>query len=101
MKKYYAIKLTVETVKRFETLAKKISMPRSTLHTLIDESFEATVSAMEKFAAKGKVTITDLFTVIGEQVEEIHNEEVKRNEATAISEGSTRIVKKRTKKKPE
>lgn len=101
MKKRYAIELTVENYERFLAVATKIGMPRKAIHSIIDESFAAVITSMEKFANKGKVTMADLFTMIGEQLDEIQTEEVKRNEANSIPARSARIIKKRKEKKSE
>lgn len=76
MKKRFQVTLTAENVNRFQALAEKMRMPKGIMSTVLDESLLNVTESMEKFAAKGgKLTIADLFTVIGEQLEKITEEE--------------------------
>lgn len=83
-KKRYAITLTVEHVDRFRKISEHLGMPRSAMSKALDESLLGLVSSMEEFkarhAASGKLTLGDLFEVVGQQLNE--KEEVKREEET-------------------
>ena len=104
MKKRYAITLSSENVEHFRVLASKIGMPRSAMHTIIDDSFGAVLDSMEQsfdtFKAKGKLTMADMFTQIGQQLTQFEEKEVKENEAIATVERTPRVIKKRKEKKP-
>lgn len=98
MKKRYQVTLTEETVKRFQALAERLKMPKGIMSTVLDDSLLAVTDSMEKFAAKGgKLTIADLFTAIGEQVDRIAEEE----KLDADDRGEKTTAKKRQAKKTE
>lgn len=71
-KKRYAITLTVEHVDRFRKISEHLGMPRSAMSKALDESLLGLVSSMEEFkarhAASGKLTLGDLFEVVGQQL---------------------------------
>lgn len=95
MKKRYQVTLTEETVTRFQALAERMKMPRGIMSTVLDDSLQAVTESMEKFAAKGgKLTVADLFTAIGEQIDKQMEEEER-----ATDGGKTPPAKKRTAKK--
>lgn len=76
MKKRFQVTLTAENVSRFQALAEKMKMPKGIMSTVLDESLLTVTESMEKFASKGgKLTIADLFTAIGEQLDKITEEE--------------------------
>lgn len=74
MKKRYQLTLTEENVNRFQAIAEQLKMPKSTMSSMLDESLAALVKNMEKWMAQGKVTMVDLFTTIGEQLDELSQE---------------------------
>lgn len=78
MKKRYQIELTVENYERFLVLAKKLGMPRSTIHTIVDDSFGAVITSMERsletFKSKGTLTLADMFTQLGQQLSSMETE---------------------------
>ena len=85
-KKRYAITLTVEHVDRFRKISEHLGMPRSAMSKALDESLLGLVASMEEFkarhAASGKLTLGDLFEVVGQQLNEKegeHDEEQKRD----------------------
>lgn len=97
MKKRYQVTLTEETVKRFQALAEKLKMPKGIMSTVLDDALESVLDSMERFAAKGgKLTMADLFTAIGEQIDSL-TEEVKQNAANAEQKAP---AKKRSQKEP-
>lgn len=97
-KKRYQITLTEDSVKRFQALAARIGMPKSMMSSALDDALRTLVESMEKFEKKGKVTITDLFTAIGEHLDQI-NEEVKQDAADGGQEAPAE--KRPAKKKPD
>ena len=85
-KKRYAITLTVEHVNRFRKLGTS-RMPPSTLSRALDGFLDDLTKSMEEFrerhASSGKLTLGDLFEVVGQQLNEkeepTHDEKQKRN----------------------
>jgi len=86
-KRRYAITLTVEHVNRFRKLSEHLGMPPSTLSRALDEFLDGLTKSMEEFrerhASSGKLTLGDLFEVVGQQLNEkeetTHDEKQKRN----------------------
>jgi len=74
MKKRYQLSLTQENVERFKICAKQLNLPYSAMSSMVDDLLGNTVASMEKFMKKGKPTLADLFTVIGEQLEELEED---------------------------
>lgn len=75
MKKRYQLTLTEENVNRFQAIAEKLKMPKSTMSAMLDESLASLVKNMEKWVSQGKVSMVDLFAMIGEQLDELSKEE--------------------------
>lgn len=85
MKKRYQVTLTEETVLRFQSLIAKLKMPKGIMSTVLDESLSTVTESMEKFAAKGgKLTIGDLFTAVGEQIDKITEEQNAKDGGQAL-----------------
>lgn len=85
-KRRYAVTLTVEHVEGFRALAKSLGMPPGVMSQALDDSLRNITASMELFrdrhAAKGSLTIGDLFEVVGQQLNEKggkHDEEQKRD----------------------
>lgn len=94
MKKRYQVTLTEETVVRFQSIIEKMKMPKGVMSTVLDESLLSVTESMEKFVSKsGKLTIGDLFTAIGEQLDKI------TEEGHAKDGGQEKPAKKRQEKK--
>lgn len=73
-KRRYAVTLTVEHVERFRALAKSLGMPPGVMSQALDDTLRNITISMESFrdrhAAKGSLTIGDLFEVVGQQLNE-------------------------------
>lgn len=70
MKKRYSLTLETEVMEELQELAKSMGMPRSIISQICDDSIRGTLGLLKAARAKGKLTITDMFTYLGEQVEE-------------------------------
>ena len=85
MKKRYQVTLTEDAVNRFQKLVEKLNMPRSSMSSMLDDALKGCVTNMEKWVKQGKVSMVDLFAMVGEQIDQI-NEEEKANDAKAANQ---------------
>ena len=73
-KKRYPLTLTIANVDRFRALSKTLGMPPSVMSQALDDALGNITASMEQFrdrhAASGKLTIGDLFEVVGQQLNE-------------------------------
>lgn len=85
-KKRYAITLTMEHVNRFRKLSADLGLSPSMMSRALDEALESITGSMEQFkarhAASGKLTLGDLFEVVGQQLNEKEEESEEREEET-------------------
>ena len=74
MKKRVMLTLTAETVDEFQTVAKTLGLAPGTMSKICDEAILRTLEIFKKALSKGSFTMTDLFTMIGEDMEALHKE---------------------------
>jgi cysteinyl-tRNA synthetase len=74
-KKRYTFTLTQKNVEAYQALMKKLNIPQSALSNAMDSFISEMTTTMQKCVDKGSFTITDLFTLMGEQMELITKEE--------------------------
>jgi hypothetical protein len=60
----------------FQTLAKSMKMPPNFASLICDEALAKTFKLLQMARRQGKLTITDLFTMIGKETQAIMDEEV-------------------------
>lgn len=75
MKKRYMFTLTQENVEEFQKLTREVGLPPSTLSRAVDDFIRDINQIMKKAKAKGKFTIRDIFTMMGEQIELIQRDQ--------------------------
>ena|ERR1035437_2707273 len=69
-KQRYSITLTKAHVDRFRGLCKSLGMPPTTMAAALDDSLDQLSSVFQTVKdQKGKLGITDLFKMVGEQAE--------------------------------
>lgn len=90
MRRRFTVTLEEDHVKEFQALAKSMGLRPGAMSKLCEDSIKEVTASMKKFkaahAAKGELTMSDFFSVIGEQLaaheleekEEKHVEEQKR-----------------------
>jgi hypothetical protein len=78
IKRRYSLSLTPENVDRFHAIAKKFHAPKIQMSLVCDDAILEWAKMMELAASKGSFTMTDLFKMIGEQMELIVNPELER-----------------------
>jgi len=85
-KKRYQLTLTEENVNEFNKIAEEMKLPQGTLSLYLDDAVLKINQSIRKFQARGKVSFVDLFSVIGEGLDEIQ-EEVKKHDAQKTPSG--------------
>lgn len=77
MKKRYQLTLTAETVEEFQATAKEMGLPSSFMSQVCDETIDSMLKMLKRVQAQGKFSITDLFTMLGEHIQEATDESQK------------------------
>lgn len=85
-KKRYQVSLTKSTAEEFQRIAKELRMPPGTMSVILDESLEKITMTMRRLVDKGSCTFTDLFQMIGEELDQIQKE-VKADDAEKAPAG--------------
>jgi hypothetical protein len=73
-KKRHMLTLTESYVKRFQNLCRDIGLPPATLSNALDDSLKVLVDSMEMARKGGRFTVTDMFTMVGQQMELLQTE---------------------------
>jgi hypothetical protein len=76
-KKRYNMTLTVTNVNRFQTLCKRLGLPRNTMSNAVDDLINSVADTFQTALDKGSMELSDLFKLMGKQLELI--EEDKRD----------------------
>jgi len=97
-KKRISITVTESVVTRFQTICKETNLPPATLSRAIDDFLKGIVDVLETARRSGKFTISDMFNMMGKQMELLEMEELKPNvkqtpKATAVAEKPVRTKK--------
>ena len=74
-KKRYNVTLSVTHVDRFQTLCKRLGMPRNTLSNACDNIICNLSDTLQLALDKGNIELSDLFRVMGKQLELIEEGE--------------------------
>jgi hypothetical protein len=77
MKKRYYLTLTIERVERFQKAAKAAGLHPSFLSETVDDYLDEMSGIIETATKKGKITVLDVFTEIGKQMEKYNEDETK------------------------
>jgi len=93
MKKRYSVTLTVETVEEFQQTAKDMGMSTSIVSTVCDEAITQTLQMLKKAQEHGRMSITDLFTMIGQRIEQSQQEEGNYDKRKEETPGRKKVVK--------
>lgn len=75
MKRRFSLTLTPENVAAFKAALKRNSMPPNVLSSAVDDFIKEMAVTLNKCADKGSVNFLDFFTMLGEQVQQVVNEE--------------------------
>lgn len=73
-KKRYQLTLTEDNVNEFNKIAEEMKLPQGTLSLYLDDAVLKINDVIRKFQARGSSSFADLFTVIGEGLDEIQKE---------------------------
>ena len=68
-KKRYNMTLTVTNVERFQTLCKRLGLPRNTMSNAIDDLINSVSDTFQTALDKGSMELSDLFKLMGKQME--------------------------------
>jgi hypothetical protein len=93
MKKRHTLTLTEEHVVKFQEFCKEARLPPATLSNAVDDFIKEMVEMFDKVKATGKLTIRDIFELMGKQIELIQEEQLEKQTQ------KTKGMEKRTKKK--
>lgn len=94
MKKRIMLTLEVEPYKELQALLKKLRLPSTMIGYYCDETIKASLSMLKEAEAKGSFSLTDLFTFIGQKIEEVAAEE--KQEAKPDAKKRKKTVPKRS-----
>ena len=94
MKKRVMLTLTVEPYNELKEVIKALGLPSSMTSTICDEAIAKVLPIFKQVQSTGKYTLTDLFTTIGNEIEE----GITRKEGLDVqTREETKSVKKRIK----
>lgn len=96
MKKRYSLSLDQEIVEQFKTAAKALNMPSGMMSAICNETIKETTELLRQAKIKGKLTITDMFMMLGKQIENINEEEKKNAEPTPKTKAMAKRATKKT-----
>lgn len=68
-KKRYNLSLTPSIVDRFQILCKELKLPPATMSNLCDDAISNVSDTFELALQKGSIDLSDLFKVMGKQIE--------------------------------
>lgn len=79
-KKRYNVSLTPQIVDRFQSLVREIGLPQSTMSTAIDDFLKDMCEVFQTAKDQGSMQISDIFKVMGKQVELVLEDERQKNQ---------------------
>lgn len=94
MLRRYNVTLTKETVDEFQALTKVMKFPQNIMSQICDEAISKTLQTFKHFREKGNLTLTDLFTMIGEETQKMMDED--KNSVQVGKETSVKKAKSET-----
>jgi len=77
-KKRYSVTLTPANVERFQALATDIGMPPSAMSHAIDDFLRDMCEVLQTGKDQGRLDLSDIFRLMGKQME-LHEEEERKN----------------------
>lgn len=81
------ISFQAETLNEWRKLSKEMNIPVQTLSDICESTLAGTVKTIKRLRAKkGKVTFADLFTLIGESLDDEMGKEVKTDDAKTAAQ---------------
>lgn len=86
-KQRYSVTLTPANVDRLQAIMKKIGLPPSTLSHFIDDQLPTLAATFETAYAKGTMDISDLFVLLGNQMQLLDEKEDLKNDQKKIHGG--------------
>jgi len=95
-KKRITITVTESVVTRFQTICKETNLPPATLSRAIDDFLKGIVDVLETARRSGKFTISDMFNMMGKQMELLPEEVKTSAQSTSKAKG---VEKKHAKRK--
>lgn len=76
-KKRYSVSLKQVNVERFQSLCKDFGMPSNTMSNALDDTLQGLCDMFQEAKERGTMNISDIFRLMGRQVELIMEEEKK------------------------
>jgi len=74
-KRRYQLALDENDVNEFRKVADSLGFPKSVMSSICNEAIKKTCAIFKKAKEKNGLTMIDLFSMIGEEMEEMQNEE--------------------------
>jgi hypothetical protein len=81
LKRRYNVTLTPATVDRFQALCKRLNLPPATMSNLCDDAISNVSDTFQTALEKGSMELSDLFRVMGKQMELLEADEKERKNA--------------------
>lgn len=88
-KKRYNVTLTPAVVERFQSLCKQLGMPPATMSNLCDDAISNVSDTFQFALEKGTMELSDLFKVMGKQMELLESDEKERKNVS--KQGGTAV----------
>lgn len=79
-KKRYSVSLRQANVERFQSLCRDFGMPSNTMSNALDDTLHGLCEMFQEAKERGTMNITDIFRLMGRQVEQLLEEERKDND---------------------
>lgn len=96
-KKRYMVTLTPSNVERFQSLRKQLGMPPSTMSCACDDAIDTISNTFQAALNKGSLDLSDLFKVMGQQLELLEVEDKQRKEKKNVPVKKSNTVPNRKK----
>ena len=84
-KQRYSVTLTPERVNRFQTVCNKLGLPSSTMSNVFNDTLTAVSETFEQALQKGSMEISDIFRVMGQQMQLLEEDNKLEGTKNAIS----------------
>jgi hypothetical protein len=88
-KKRYSVSLRQANVERFQALCRDFGMPANTMSNALDDTLHGLCEMFQEAKERGTMNISDIFRLMGKQVELLIEEEKQERKKHAEDKGKT------------
>lgn len=92
-KKRYSVSLRQTNVERFQALCKEFGMPPNTMSNALDDTLQGLCEVFQEAKERGTMNLSDIFRLMGKQVQLLIEEEREEAKSYAEKSGKTASVK--------